>query len=77
MNFSIDNSSFYTHIGYFSPAIPFKAVLLLNTQQENMTRQHPTLPGGGRFRADLSVFLLSKKSLDSECSKLTFKPKLS
>jgi len=30
-----------------------KTVLLLNYQQENMTRQHPTLPGGGQFRVDI------------------------
>jgi hypothetical protein len=39
ISFSIENQS-------------LKTVLLLISQQENMTRQHPSLPGGGRFRED-------------------------
>ena len=43
---------------------PFKAVLLLENQQENLTRQHPTLPGGGQIRVDLPVYSYPRTNLD-------------
>jgi hypothetical protein len=54
---------------HLSPAkiigVFLKTVHLLKIQQVNMTRQHPTLPGGGRFRVDKAVLINPIDYLDS------------